>query len=153
MIVFRLSKEKYKYDLSGVGAERAGGRWNSVGKPLLYTAANRALCTAEIAVHIPLGIVPTDYWLTSIEVPEGASIFECEKNTLPKDWSTFPHPPSTKKVGDAFLDRNEHLVLKVPSAVVQGEFNFLINPAHKDFGQVRILQSEPFRFDRRLFER
>ena len=59
MIVFRLCKSMFKDDLSGRGAEIAGGRWNNRGRPMLYTAENRALCTAEIAVHTPLGIVPS----------------------------------------------------------------------------------------------
>jgi hypothetical protein len=40
---------------------------------------------------------------------------------------------------------------KVPSAVVSGDYNFLINPFHSDFGKVKILQKEVFEFDRRLF--
>ena len=57
MIVYRLSKSKYSADLSGKGAEKAGGRWNSKGVAMVYTSASRALCTAEVAVHVPLGIV------------------------------------------------------------------------------------------------
>ena len=61
MKVYRLSKAQFANDLSGKGAELAGGRLNSKGLPMLYTSSSRALCTAEIAVHTPLGIVPTDY--------------------------------------------------------------------------------------------
>ena len=61
MIVYRLCKSIYKKDLSGKGAEIAGGRWNSKGYAILYTSESRSLCTAEIAVHTPLGNVPADY--------------------------------------------------------------------------------------------
>lgn len=153
MIVYRLSKKKYRNDLSGKGAEIGGGRWNSIGNAILYTVENRALCTAEIAVHTPLGITPKDYFLISIVVPENARIKQINKNGLPKNWKTFPLIPSTKKIGDEFVKQNEFLVLKVPSAVIQGEFNFLINPNHKDFKKVKIKSVEPFEFDKRLFDK
>ena len=68
MIVFRLSKATYALDLSGKGAEKTGGRWNSKGIPMVYTSSSRALCTAEIAVHLPLGLVPSGYHLTTLVV-------------------------------------------------------------------------------------
>jgi RES domain-containing protein len=153
MIVYRLSKKKFRNDISGKGAEIAGGRWNSIGNSILYTAENRALCTAEIAVHTPLGIVPKDYYLITIEIPKGSNILEVELSKLPKKWKTFPHLPSTKKVGDAFLSDNKFLIIKVPSAIIPGEFNFLLNPNHKDFKKVEIVKIEPFEFDKRLFDR
>lgn len=150
MIVFRLCKQKYKNDLSGKGSELAGGRWNSTGIPILYTSSNRALCTTEIAVHTPLGIMPKAYYLISIEIPNN-SITEIQLQDLPDNWNSSPSLPSTKDIGDAFVANNMTLVLKVPSAVVQGEYNYLINPNHKLFNQVRVLNIEPFEFDKRLF--
>ncbi len=152
MKVYRLSREKYKDDLSGRGAEISGGRWNSIGVALLYTGENRALCTTEIAVHIPLGITPQDYYMITIELPK-AKIEEIAIKDLPKNWKTFPHQQFTKKYGDDFVKRNKSLILKVPSAVVQGEYNYLINPRHKKFKAVKIVKTEPFEFDKRLFER
>ena len=152
MIVYRLSRKQYKDDLSGKGAEIAGGRWNSIGIALLYTGENRALCTAEIAVHTPLGITPQDYYIITIEIPK-TKIEMVEEDSLMKNWRTFPHQPTTKLYGDDFVKRNESLILRVPSAVIQREYNYLINPKHKKFKEVKILNSEPFRFDRRLFEK
>ncbi len=65
----------------------------------------------------------------------------------------YTHIPSTKKIGNDFIKQNDFLVLKVPSAVIQGEYNFLINPNHKDFKKVRIKSVELFEFDKRLFDR
>jgi len=45
------------------------------------------------------------------------------------------------------------LVLKVPSAVVQEEYNYLVNPNHRDFHKVKIIAVEPFTFDERLFKK
>lgn len=153
MILYRLSREKYKKDLSGKGAEIAGGRWNSKGIAILYTGQNRALCTTEIAVHIPFGIVPVDYCMITIEIPDDSNIEKVDINDLPKKWREFPYDKLTKFIGDHFIQRNESIALKVPSAVVQGEYNYLINPRHIDFDKVKIVKTEKFKFDQRLFKR
>ncbi len=151
MIVFRLSKSKYAKDLSGRGTEKSGARWNSKGIALLYTSESRALCTTEIAVHTSLGNIPSDYVIISIEIPNDIKIKELKPTEIPKDWKSFPHPHSTQKLGDLFVVENKFLILKVPSVVVQGEYNFLINPNHKDFNKITIKLIEPFSFDERLF--
>lgn len=153
MIVYRLSKKKYCTDLSGKGAEKSGGRWNSKGTALLYTCDSRALSTAEISVHIPLGIIPNDYFLSKIQIPEDITIFELDPTSLPHNWRSFPHPNSTQEIGNSFVNENKFLVMKVPSAVVQGDFNFLINPKHIDFNKISLLNTEPFNFNERLFKR
>lgn len=151
MIVYRLSRGPYKNDISGRGAEIAGGRWNSKGTAMLYTSESIALCTVEIAVHMPLGIVPKDYFLVRIEFPDTASIKELSEAELSEDWKSFPHANSTQEIGDAFVQDSDYFVLKVPSATVQGNFNYLLNPRHPDFNQVKVLDSIPFEFDKRLF--
>jgi RES domain-containing protein len=151
MRLFRLSKSKFSYDLSGKGAELAGGRWNSRGKALIYTGQSRALCTAEIAVHTPLGNIPMDYEIVEITIPDSVIVKEIEISDLPFDWKSIPHSHSTQEIGDAFILENEFLVFKVPSVVVQGDFNFLINPAHRRFREVEINSVTKFEFDVRLF--
>ena len=150
MIVYRLSKAQYAQDLSGKGAELVGGRWNSRGNAMLYTSQSIALCVTEIAVHVPLGILPKDYQMIHIEIPDEDLL---EMKRLPKDWQSFPHSNSTQMIGDKFLKEHKHLVFKVPSAAVQGEFNFLINPRHKNFNQIKIVKIEDFNFDERLFRK
>lgn len=151
MIVFRLSKAKFARDLSGKGAEKSGGRWNSRGTALVYSSASRALCTTEIAVHTPLGNIPFDYQLISIEIPENIHIHELESEYLPTDWKSIPHAHSTQEIGDRFVYDGIFAVLKVPSVVVQDEFNFLINPTHPDAKKISINAIESFNFDERLF--
>ena len=153
MIVFRLSKSKFSSDLSGKGAEFAGGRWNSKGKAVVYTSQSRALCTAEIAVHTPLGNIPKDYEIVGITIPDGVEIKEIENSDLPLDWKSIPHSHTTQEIGDGFLSENNFLVFKVPSVVVQGDFNFLINPAHRRFREVEITSIDPFEFDMQLFSK
>jgi RES domain-containing protein len=150
MIVYRLTKEKYKSELSGKGAEINGGRWNSKGRQIIYTGESRALCTTEIAVHTPLGIVPMNYYLQSIEIPN-LKMLEITDKHLEKDWRNFPHEVSTNLVGDKFIEENKYLIMKVPSAVIQDEYNYLINPNHKYYDRVKLLKVEEFKFDKRLF--
>jgi len=152
MIVFRLCKKKYSSDLSGKGAEICGGRWNSKGTPMLYTSASRALAVTEIAVHTSLGNIPNDYFIIILEIPEH-SILEIIESVLATDWNKFPYSRSKEVIGDQFIAENKFLIMKVPSAVVQGDYNYLVNINHKDFNQIRILNSEEFEFDRRLFKK
>ncbi len=153
MIVFRLSKSKFANDLSGKGAERSGGRWNSKGTALVYTSESRALCTTEIAVHTPLGNLPPDYKLIFVEIPYTIQIQELKVKHLPEDWKSLLHPHSTQEIGDKFVIDGNFPVLKVPSVVVQGEYNYLINPNHKESGKIIIKSIEAFNFDERLFIR
>jgi RES domain-containing protein len=150
--VYRLSKKKYSDDLSGLGAELTCGRWNYKGTRVLYTSESRALCTAEIAVHTPMGLIPRDYYLTTIKIPDEIKINSINENDLTENWKSFPYSGLTQKIGDEFIKQNNSLVLKVPSAVVQGDYNYLINPSHIDFSTIKIVNKEPFSFDERLFK-
>ncbi|WP_116789420.1 RES family NAD+ phosphorylase [Flavobacterium psychrotrophum] len=151
MRIYRLSKAVYANDLSGRGAEKAGGRWNSKGTAMLYGGETRALCTTEIAVHTPLGNIPLDYMLITIELPDTLSIDILEKSNLPADWKALPHAHATQLIGDAFIAAHKFVALKVPSVVVPGEYNYLLNPSHPDFKTVTVISIEPFDFDERLF--
>src|SRR5690349_20226228 len=98
MIVYRLSKGQYHADLSGKGAELYGGRWNSKGVALLYTSQSRALAFAEVAVHLPVRIVPKDYYLVSISFTDTIKILEIAEADLPNDWRSNPHSNSTQRI-------------------------------------------------------
>lgn len=151
MIVYRLCKAKYSHDLTGSGAEKAGGRWNSKGVPMVYTSESRALCVTEIAVHLPLGILPSDFEIVSIDLPADMSFYKIKESEVGTDWKFFPHPGLTRKTGDHLIRQNKYLVIKAPSAVVPGDYNYLINPQHKNSFKVKIIRVEPFDFDKKLF--
>ena len=99
MIVYRLCKRVYSYDLSGRGAEASGGRWNGKGTAMVYTSASRALCMVEIMVHIPAGIIPKDYYLVSISIPDIIRVLTLDPKDLPNNWNKNPIPASTQKLG------------------------------------------------------
>ncbi|MGB2525767.1 MULTISPECIES: RES family NAD+ phosphorylase [Flagellimonas] len=154
MIVYRLGKQRFIEDLSGSGAYMNGGRWNNKGVYMLYTSESKALAMSELSVHLPLGIVPKDYSFVKMEIPDD-KILELDMKLLdPIDWKTLPHGPETQAIGDQFILDNTHLALKVPSVVVEGDFNYVLNPHFPDYNRlVTIIDKGPFPFDQRIFVR
>ena len=149
MLVYWLTRAKYKDQLSGKGSAIKGGRWNSPGIEIIYCSTNRSLAMAEVAVHLTIGTLPKDYYMIEIEIPN--TIKYQTVLDLPMNWNVFPHSSICKDIGDAFILESKELILKVPSAVTQGDFNILINPAHPYFKKVKIKKAKPYSFDRRLF--
>jgi RES domain-containing protein len=152
MEVYRLSREIFAHTLSGKGAALKGARWNSIGVELIYTAGNRSLAMAEIAVHFTLATLPPDYVMSTIFIPSGISLKKINTAHLPLDWNTFPHSLSTQAIGDKFVGDGDYCVLQVPSAVTQGDYNLLINPNHPEFKGIKIIEIEKFPFDKRIFK-
>ncbi|TDH18261.1 RES domain-containing protein [Segetibacter sp. 3557_3] len=149
MIVFRLTAERFKDDLTGKGAAIFGGRWNPIGLAVLYTSESRALANLELIVHTSQGVIPVNYFLLDIVIPDDAPIFCVTEQNLPKEWRQMEH--LTQLIGSDLMKQNEFLALKVPSASVTDEFNFVLNPDHPDFYKIKIVKSERYMFDERLF--
>ena len=97
--------------------------------------------------------MPKDYFLVSILIPGSASILELNNRNMPKDWRSIPHGNATQQIGDRFVADSGYLVLQVPSAIVPGDVNFLVNPRHPDAGMLSIKSIEPFEFDSRFVSR
>lgn len=152
MEVFRLSREEFSKELSGKGSAKYGGRWNSLGIELIYTASNRSLAMAEVVVHLTIATLPSDYRIVTVYIPDNLSMKVLQEKDLPDDWNIFPHSPVTQSIGDKFVSDNKFCLLKIPSAVTKGDFNILINPAHAEFSKIKIINNEPFPFDRRIFK-
>jgi len=152
MEAYRLSREKFAANLSGKGAALKGARWNSIGVELIYTASNRSLAMAEVAVHFTLATLPSDYMIVTIFIPDNISIQKFNNAYLPTNWNTFPLPSTTQKIGDQFIVDNKFCVLQIPSAVTQGDYNLLINPNHPDFNRIKIVAADKFPFDKRIFK-
>lgn len=152
MEAYRLSREKFAATLSGRGAALKGARWNSIGVELIYTASNRSLAMAEVAVHFTLATLPGDYMMSTIFIPDNISIRKLNITDLPTNWNTFPHPSTTQIIGNQFIADNKFCVLQIPSAVTQGDYNLLINPNHPDFKRIKIIATDKFPFDKRIFK-
>ena len=151
MEVFRLSREKFDSILSGKGAALKGARWNSMGVELIYCASNRSLAMAEVAVHFSLATLPNDFVMMTISIPDNVLIQKLSQLDLPLEWNAFPYKATTQAIGGQFVSANKYCVLQIPSVVTQGDYNMLINPYHSNFSEIKIIQTEKFPFDNRLF--
>ncbi|MEO6729732.1 MAG: RES family NAD+ phosphorylase [Ferruginibacter sp.] len=149
MIVYRLTSGEYMNDLSGTGAKLYGGRWNSIGLPVLYTTQHISLAVLEILVHIKSYRRPLNYHLISIDIPESAAIASIEHQKLKNNWKD--DVAYAQFIGNEFLTAATSAVLKVPSAIIEDENNFLINPAHPEARKIKIRSSKIFEFDKRLY--
>jgi RES domain-containing protein len=153
MKVFRVEREKYlETTLEGIGAALTEGyRWNSLNTYLVYTTESRALAILEVSVHLDLSEdLPTDRYFVEIEIPDDIPILEIKIEDLPDDWDSKPPILETQYIGDDFVKEKNAAVLKVPSSIVQQEFNYLINPFHPDAEQITVVSATPFKFDSRL---
>jgi RES domain-containing protein len=92
MKVFSLSRKKHATPLSGKGAAKYGARWNPGDIALIYTAQNRSLAMAEVAVHLTLATLPEDYMVITIDIPEDIKVKQLTEADLPEDWQAFPNP-------------------------------------------------------------
>jgi RES domain-containing protein len=148
MRVWRLTRAAYARDpLSGLGAARAGSRWNSAGVRLGYASTSRPLAVLEMLVHVTRETVPDDLALIPMDVPdEGIAVL----HTPPAGWNELPFSASARAMGDRWAARRASLALSVPSVVLPLERNLLINPLHPDFHTVAVGKPEDIAFDRRL---
>ncbi len=149
MIVYRIANTAYSNDISGTGAKLLGGRWNSKGLPILYTSEHISLALLEMLVNTQFKdyAIPLD--LLSIQFPDSIEFAEVTIKKLKKDWvKDFEY---TRFIGDEFLKDKQRLLMKIPSAVIGEEHNFLLNPLHPDFKKVKIVDTRSFRTDERLF--
>lgn len=148
MLVYHLGNTKYAHSLSGEGAKLHGGRWNLVGVPCIYTAESISLCVLEYAANVRLEELPQNLSITTYELP-AKSWKETAPATLPKNWQEVPAPEETKIFGSELLRQN-CLAIKLPSAVIPAEFNFILNPLADNFNLVKIVSIQPFSIDRRI---
>lgn len=144
---WRIVKEKHAATaFSGEGARFYGGRWNSVGTSVVYSSGSKALAALESLVHLN---PPVIFKYVAIPIEFDDALVE-KVTVLPVEWTEEPPPPATKDIGDVWVKEARSAVLELPSVIVPGEPNYLLNPAHPDFKKIVIGKSEPFSFDPRL---
>jgi RES domain-containing protein len=147
---WRITKRKHaKTAFSGGGARKYGGRWNSPGVPLVYTAQNQALAVLEMLVHLENTELLAKYVLIGVEIAE-SFIHELDRSRLPRNWRDDPAPESLGAIGDEWARSHASAALRVPSTLVPSEDNLLLNPLHPDFAHLEIRKPVSFRFDLRL---
>lgn len=156
MRVYRIERERYvKETLLGIGASKSKGfRWNSFNTSMVYTAESRALALLEMAVHLDLSEdLPKDRLMLTIEIPDEFPVLWLDEKKLPENWNAHPASTFTQKIGDQFVQQAKAAVLKIPSSIVEEEFNYLINPHHPDAKKIKVITEKSLNFDKRLFAR
>ncbi len=152
MQVWRISKAKYATTAySGEGARLEAGRWHQAGSRVVYTSASAALAALETLVHTASDLLPrASYVAIPTDIPEDVPIVRLTVADLPTDWETIPAPPALRRLGTQWLQSAQTAVLAVPSVIVPFEWNYLLNPLHRDFATIHIGNPQPYRFDPRL---
>jgi RES domain-containing protein len=149
--VFRICRKPFaRVPLEGRGGLFASGRWHTPRRLIVYTSESLALASLEILVHCDLDLVPADLMAIEILVPDDLRLTKLSASKLPRNWRKYPAPSSLQKLGNAWLDAAGTCVMRVPSAIIPTESNFLINPRHADIRKLKVLQKFDFRFDPRL---
>ena len=150
---WRISPAKYQDTaFDGAGSKKYGGRFNSVGTPVVYTSASLSLATLELLARVnERQRLATGRICLSVTFEE-RHVTACIENDLPDGWDARPYEPASQRVGDEWAGSEESLVLRVPSVVVPSECNYLINPEHPDFGQLTFGEPMPLEPDPRLLE-
>ena len=152
MFLYRITNKKYAADLSGAGAKQYGGRWNSVGKAVIYTSTSVSLATLEFLCHTAGTLIPKNFVIIKLESSDSITSAEIKVTTLPSDWRQYPAPIQLQIIGNKWLDKSERLLLKVPSVIIPIENNILINPFHKEISKIKIVEISDFTIDDRIIE-
>lgn len=125
-----------------VGAMSAGGRWNPIGIPMLYTAQHLSLACLEALVHLDKSQLPRDYVWSRADLPHTPKILRSRDLTSVS---------LCQVAGSTWVRTANQLAIQVASVIVSEEFNVLLNPKHPDYNSLVWSKPRPFRFDPRLF--
>lgn len=150
VIVWRICAATYsELMFNGEGGLYAKGRWHPKGLPIVYASDSRALAALEILANtLGSSSLQDRLWvIASAEIPSALIKIPAR---YPSDWRSNPSPESTRTFGKDWLSSADAPVLRVPSAVILGEFNYLLNPRHPDFTRITLRPPQPFAFDARF---
>ena len=149
MKVWRLAARD-RNDLDGEGARLYGGRWNTSGTAIIYTAGTLSLAVLEYLVHVNPDKIPDDLVSIAGEIPNTLAVDHIAIATLPPNWNNFTLHPATQTIGTQWVTAGRSAVLRVPSVIIPQESNYVLNPRHPEFSAITWSIPEPFSLDRRL---
>lgn len=149
MEVFRISKEEHSKSLSSSGSTN---RWNLKGQLVIYAGSSRSLSSLELIVHkgavkpaflykvMVISIADDDYLIKQIKI-----------NELPINWRSIAAYSELQNIGSDWYNTRESLVLKIPSAIIPLEYNYIINTEHPEFStKINLVRMEEYFWDSRL---
>lgn len=147
MEVFRITLTEYSDLLYASGRSN---RWNYQGEKVIYSASSRSLACLENVVHSSGEALHQQFTIIVIYIPDKTSSEVVQLDLLPEDWNKKMRPEICQNIGSNWIRSNSTLLLQVPSSIIPDEKNYLINPGHKDFSKVKIIDREEFYFDNRI---
>jgi RES domain-containing protein len=147
MIVYRISSTEHaeKLQASGMAA-----RWNNAGQKVLYASESRALACLENLAHRSKSGLTGRFRTQVIEIPDQLKIEHIDEKNLPRGWTNLLHYPLCREIGASWFISGKSATLKVPSAMIRAESNYVIHTLHRDFSRIRLVDVEEFTFDPRL---
>jgi len=149
---WRICRRRYAAEAaSGKGARLYGGRWNSRGLTVVYTSTSLALAAVETFVNLEPNLRPNDLVSIEGEIPEAVEIARVDVKALSANWHQT-RDESLRRFGDDWVHAGEQVALLVPPVAIPGEWNLLLNPAHRDFSRINFREPQPFEFDLRMFK-
>ena len=150
MEVYKIARELFSRDLVASGRAH---RWNLDEQFIIYTASSRSLASLELVVNTNAISPPLQYKVMVISIADEESLFtHVLQSTLPPFWRSMSAYSQLQKIGSDWYKNKTSLILKVPSAVVPQEYNYIINTNHLDFGSKTLLvRTEDYFWDERLF--
>jgi RES domain-containing protein len=149
MEVFRIAKESFSKELTASGR---ANRWNIDDQFMIYTGSSRSLSTLELVVHKNAVQPSMKYKVMIISIADEENLFmQILQENLPKSWRSMIAYPELQQLGSEWYQNETSLVLKVPSAVIPKEYNYIINTKHPDFkSKVFLVRTEDYFWDDRL---
>ncbi|MGB3775842.1 MAG: RES family NAD+ phosphorylase [Leeuwenhoekiella sp.] len=149
MEIFKITTAHYANTLTASGRPN---RWNKKGEFVIYAGGSRSLSTLELIVHRSSIKPAIDYRVVVLSISDDSDLYRTiRKNQLPGNWKNIIAYPDLQQLGSNWYKKKESLVLKVPSAVIPFEFNFILNTTHPDFDEhVSLVRNERYFWDERL---
>ncbi|HTJ30087.1 MAG TPA: RES family NAD+ phosphorylase [Acidobacteriaceae bacterium] len=151
--IYRILRKPFSASpFDGEGSYRFGGRWSAPGARISYASEHLSLAMLEYLVHLDVEDPPTDLVVAEARVPEQVSRIRAASEELPEEWRAYPSHPALHAIGGRFIAEGKAAILIVPSAIVPGEHNWLLNPMHPHFQTIDFLPVRPFAYDPRLLK-
>jgi RES domain-containing protein len=153
-VAWRIAVEAPGYaanDLSGAGAMRSGGRWNSPNQPMVYASSSIALAVLETLSYIGKDALPFDRFLVRIDIPDDVWDRRTAPKFLPAGWDAIPAGLTSRRYGDKWRKSERSVLLVVPSVIIPDEQNILINPVHPEAARISATTVKRWVFDPRFF--
>src|SRR5688572_1039792 len=147
MIVYRVVHKTVKQLLIGSGKE---GRWCSNGRKVFYTSSSVALACLENILRRSGSGFSSDFRTIFYEIPGDIIIEEVLIKSLNADWRLHNNYPYCQTIGNKWYDKKDTWILKVPSAIIPDEFNYVIKTTPPEINRIKIIEDKPFMPDIRL---